>query len=313
MSNLLNLMDKTWNYKPTLIVVSIMIVLFFVWASVAQVDQQVRGTGRIIPAGKARTIQHLEGGIVNDILVTEGEVVEEGDILFHIGNQKARSELQEAQIVMDALDIKRLRLKAEQDDVGSPKFPVEYQTKYKEIIKSETDLFNARQQEFREKLSGYEKQLRQKELKLDDLYTRIDNIGEELAIIDEQLDIKKKLLRSGAISRSVYLETESRAKNFVTRINTAKKEVPITKSELQEVYSRIEEEKQKRESEIIDELNNVNLDISKLRERTKALQDEVTRTAVRSPIKGIVNKVFVNTIGGVVSPRPRTRGACTIR
>ena len=99
-------------------------------------------------------------------------------------------------------------------------------------------------------------------------------------IINEQLEIKTKLLRSGAISRSVYLETESRAKNFVTRINSAKKEVPITKSELQEIYSNIEEEKQARTTDIVEDINEVSVDISKLTERIKALQDEVTRTAV---------------------------------
>ena len=78
--------------------------------------------------------------------------------------------------------------------------------------------------------------------------------------------------------------------------------MPITKSELQEVYSNIEEERQNNNAEIIEDLKDVRLDISTMTERIKALQDEVSRTAIRSPIKGIVNKLYINTIGGVISP-----------
>lgn len=300
---ILSQLDKTWNYKPAIALVSLMIIVFFVWASVAEVDQQVRGTGRVIPAGKARTIANLEGGIINDILVKEGQLVQKGDVLFDIGNQKARSDLQEAQIVLDSLYIRKNRLQAERQGSQEMIFAdAELVKKYPNIMETELQLFQDRNNQFEERISGLKKQLRQKELKLDDLFSRINDLGEELAIVDEQLAIKSRLVKSGAISRSVYLETESRAKNFDTRINSAKKEVPITKSEIQEIYSNIEEEKQARNSRISEELNEVNVDISTLRERIKALQDEVTRTAVVSPINGIVNKLFVNTIGGVISP-----------
>lgn len=301
--SLLTHLDRTWNYKPALVLVCLMVVVFFVWASVAKIDQLVRGTGRVIPAGKARTIANLEGGILNEIFVTEGQIVDVGDVLFDIGNQKARSDLQEAQIIRDSLYIRMDRLQAERQ--GKSQIVVtdkDLGRTYPKIVESEAQLFEARQREFEEKIGGLKKQLRQKELKLDDLFTRIDDLNNELNIINEQLGIKAKLLKSGAISRSVYLETESRAKNFVTRINAAKKEVPITQSELQEIYSNIEEEKQKRNTQIIEDINEVNVDISTLTERIKGLQDEVTRTAVTSPIKGIINKLYVNTIGGVVSP-----------
>ena len=294
--------DTVWNYKPALMVVMAFIAAFFVWASIAEIDQQVIATGRVIPAGKARSIQHLEGGIINGIEIKEGQLVEEGDVLFYVGNQKAQSDLQEAKIVRDALFLREQRLQAEQAGADVVDFEPAYAKKFPNIVQTERDLFEARKQAFAEQISGLQKQLRQKELKLDDLYTRINDLGEELDVIEEQLAIKQKLLNSGAISRSVYLETESRARNFETRINAAKKEVPITKSELQEVYSNIEEERQNNNAEIIEDLKDVRLDISTMTERIKALQDEVSRTAIRSPIKGIVNKLYINTIGGVISP-----------
>jgi len=295
-------LDKSWNYQPALVGVMIFIVAFFTWASIAKIDQQVVATGRVIPAGKARTIQHLEGGIINEILISEGQLVEPDDILFYMGNQKMQSELIEAQIVRDALLIREQRLKAEQKDLPRVQYDNKLQQKYPNVARTETDLFKARKQAFAEQISGLEKQLRQKELKLDDLYSRINDLGEELNVIEEQLAIKTKLRNSGAISRSVYLDTESKARNFETRINSAKKEVPITKSELQEIYNNIEEQKQLNNAKVLEDLKEVSLDLNKMKQRIKALQDQVNRTAIRSPIKGIVNKLYVNTIGGVVSP-----------
>lgn len=155
-------------------------------------------------------------------------------------------------------------------------------------------------------MSGLEKRMRQKVLKLDDLSTTTENLEKELSVAQEQLEIRQKLRRSGAMSRSQYLETLSDVKNFETRVARTKKEIPIVKSELAEITNLVEETKQKWISETGEELNTVQVDIKKLKERIRAITDEVSRTAVKSPVNGIVNKIFINTIGGVLKPGDRS-------
>jgi HlyD family secretion protein/adhesin transport system membrane fusion protein len=293
--------DKSWSYRPVLLVGVACMICFFGWASMTKINEHVRATGRVIPSGKTRLIQHLEGGIVNEILVSEGENIKANDIIFYIKNQRAESELQELNIALSALDIKRLRLQAELDE-KEPVYPEEMAEKYQEIIQSEKDLFAARRNEFEENVDGLEKRMKQKVLKLDELNTTVDNISKELSVAQEQLGIKMELRKKGAVSRSQYLDAVSAVRDFETRISKTQKEIPIVKSEISELTSLLEERRQKRFSEIGEELNKVKVDLRKIRERIEALNDQVERTAIRSPVDGVVNKIYINTIGGVIQP-----------
>lgn len=291
---------ETQTYRILLFLVTACLCSFFLWANTTEIDQQVRGTGKIITSGKVRSIQHLEDAIVRDILVKEGQAVSAGETLFKLANTRAEAEMKEIAVASAAMTIKQMRLQAERDEKTELNFPAEMEENNPDIIQTEKNIFRARQQELEEKLSGFKKRMKQKVLKLDDLESTIVNLKKEREIGREQLGIKKRLYRTGAISRSQYLETESTVKNFDTRISKVEKEIPITKSEISEIVNLMEETKQKWKSGIVEELNDVNVDINKLRERIVSYSDAVDRTSLVAPINGIVNKIHVNTIGGVI-------------
>jgi len=310
MASFLNLIDNQWRYKPVLWLMVLLVCVFFLWASLTTIDQQVRGVGRVIPAGKSRVIQHLEGGIVQKILVKEGQQLERGAALFIIKNERAESELREAQVQVESYRIKKMRLDAESENVKrtdfkakfAASFTPEIQKKYQENIVTETRLFNARRQGFFDKISGLQERLRQKQLRLSDFRSRIKNLRAELRVAEEKLAIKKRLRDAGAVSRSVYLEVESEVKSFNTRIAQVQKEIPITTAERDELMNLISETQQIHQTEIIDEISGVESDIKRLDERIRAMADQVQRTEVVSPVRGVVNKLYMNTIGGVVQP-----------
>ncbi len=294
--------DKYFNYRLPLIAVVSFIVVLIIWASVAEIDQQVRGTGRIIPSGKARAIQHLEGGIVKEILVREGEQVNEGQVLFTIGNQKNKSSLEEIYVDITALKIRKARLQAELEGKDDVVFDRELSEQYDQIVQSETQLFNARQSQFEEKINGLNERKKQKQLKLEDLRAQITNLKAESLIAIQQNDIKKKLRASGASSQSQYLGTQSQVQNFKTRIEQVQKEIPIIQAEYTEISNLIEETKQNVKSEILNDLNKVNIDLKKFEERVRGAEDQVDRTTIKSTVRGIINKININTIGGVIAP-----------
>lgn len=278
------------------------VATFFLWASLTKINLHVRGPGKVIPSGKVRLIQHLEGGIINEIFVKEGQVVEAGDSLFHLANTRAESDMKEIQVALTALHIKRIRLQAERDDSAQLVYNDEVMAKHPSYVLSETQIFQSRKAELSEKVKGLEKRMSQKVLKLDELETNVANLEDEMKNAQEQLEIRKKLLRTGAISRSQYLETDSEVRNFKTRISKIRKEIPITKSELSEIVNVLGETKQKWRSQIVEEIGQINVDIQKLEERIKTFNDAVQRKDVESPINGIVKKVHINTIGGVIRP-----------
>jgi HlyD family type I secretion membrane fusion protein len=294
--------DHYWNYRPVLWMAVLCFLTFILWSSFTNLDEHVRGTGRIIPAGDMRVIQHLEGGIVQDILINEGERVTVGDILFYIDNQKAEADLEELQIQLMANQIKLQRLQAELSEQDTLEFDPDIESAYAQIVITEKQIFAARRAELSEIMEGLKKRMKQKVLRLDELNSNIENLDKELGVAREQLGIKDQLRKSGAISRSQYLDTLSQVRNFETRIDQTKKEIPIVKTELAEITNQLEEGRQNWMSETGERVNDVQVEIKKVTERIRAFEDQVNRTAVRSPVNGLVNKVYVNTIGGVIQP-----------
>ncbi len=295
--------DHAWHYRPLLWLVLLFVVLFFVWASLSEIEQHVRAEGRIIPVGQSKTVQHLEGGIVNEILVKEGQTVEKGDVLLQVSNQRARSDLEEQKIALEALNVRLVRLRAEAD--GKEVFtymPKQNVPQIKNILASEKQLFKSRRQGLIEKISILEEQAKQKSFRLAEMNVQYKNLNAERRVAQDQLTINDRLRKSGAISESRYLETKSRVRSFDTRIAQVKQNLPVIRAELQEIRQKIQSERENNATEVIEEMNKVELALRQLQERMKTGFDEVQRTEILSPTKGIINTLHVNTRGGVVRP-----------
>lgn len=298
-----NFDTESWNYRPLLYTVIALLICFFGWAAFSEIDQQVRATGRIIPSGQAKLIQHLEGGIVDKILVKEGQRVQQGDPLFQVRNQSASSELEGSRIALQALEIRLKRLQAELE--GKEEFSLESETSgegLEEIAKNEVLLFKSRIQAFKEKVGVFRERENQKSLKLDEMKAQLANLQAERRIAQDQHAINEKLKLSGAISESRYLDSKSRVSDFNTRIGSIEKMIPVTQAELDEVKNQTGELTERLKTEILDEMNKVELDRQKLQEKMKADRDQVDRTALSAPVTGLVNKIYINTLGGVVKP-----------
>lgn len=298
----LSTLDDSWSYRRVYAVAILCIISFFTWAHFTQIHEHVRAQGRIVPSGKARVIQHLEGGIVHDILVREGEKVKAGDVLYYVRNAQAQAELDELLVALDSYAITLVRLEAERSEKTSVVFSRAFQDKYPDIIGSEYNLFTARYNEFQENVDGLEKRMRQKLYKLDELNSNAHNLSKELSVAQEQLEIKIKLRKKGAVSKSEYLTTVSTVRGFETRIEKIRKEIPIVKTEIGELTNVLEERRQKRFSEVNSEITATKIKMRTLQERKSALTDQINRTAIRSPVEGIVNTSYINTIGGVIPP-----------
>ncbi len=294
--------DEYWSYRPVFIIVISCLIVFFIWASFTEIDEHVRATGRVIPSGKIRVIQHLEGGIINAINVVEGGAIKKGDVLFYIKNQNAESELQELIISLNAFEIKKIRLLSELNEDDNLTYSSDFNDKYFGIIESEKQIFQDRKSEYKSNLEVFNKRIAQKILRLNELDSSIKSIKRELLVANEQLEIKSKLRKKGAASRSQYLDVFSTVRELETRILKSKKEKPIVKSEISELSNIINENKQKRRSEVGEEIVSVKISIRKLKERIQTLEDQVIRTSIKSPVDGLVNKIYINTIGGIVQP-----------
>ncbi|MCX8976314.1 biotin/lipoyl-binding protein, partial [Citrobacter portucalensis] len=186
--------------RLTLWVILALVVLSFIWAGFAKIDEVTRGEGKAIPSSKLQKIQNLEGGIVTELYVHEGQIVNAGTPLLHLDDTRFASNVGETEADKLGLRAKVERLTAEvenRDFVISP----EIASQAPDVARGETELYNSRREQFHNEISGLEEQLVQKKQELRDFESKEDQFKHSLGLIRQEIKMSEPLLASGAISK----------------------------------------------------------------------------------------------------------------
>jgi len=247
---------------PSLVIWAIVLtaVLFIVWAALAWVDEIVRAPGAVVSSSRPQIIQNLEGGILAELNVAEGDVVEEGQILARLYGTQYQATVDELDDEIAALDIRRLRLEAEMQGKDAFDIPADIEGRVPAIAASERNLLQARLTEYQARVAGAEAVAEQttREMELvEKMYKR------EIAPLIELTRAKK---------------ANSDAQNKLSEAVTSAEKERATD------YSKTQGE------------------LASLRQKRKLSEDQLSRTTLLAPMRGVVNKLSVTTIGGVVRP-----------
>lgn len=286
--------------RTFVVVLSGALVLFFLWSAIMPVDVIVRAEGRIIPAGKAQIVQHLEGGIVRTILVSEGQAVKSDQPLMELSDVRARSDLGQEHSRLDALRGKEARLEAESTGRTEIRLPADL--KDAEVRKTETDAFVARRSRLSEEAKVLRNQAEQKRGDLKETETRRNNQANELEVARRQAAVLEGLRAKGAASQLEVLDSQSRVQRLMSQLSESEASLPRVRASIAEIESRIQESGARFRADATAELAQVRADIEKVRHEINEGTDRLDRSVVKSPVAGYVNKLNVNTIGGVVRP-----------
>jgi len=285
-----------------LVFIALFLTTFVGWAYYAQLDEVTRGDARVIPSRSVQVIQNLEGGIVSEIKVREGEVVTEGQVLLRIDNTLAESDYQEKRAQYLSLLGQEARLEAEAGGLEEPAFPALVEDEAPTVVRDQMALFHSRRDAVANAAEIYRRQEEQRQQELRELQSRVGMLGRSFNLVREELDITQPLLEQGAVSRVDVLQLERQLNDLRTEIEAARLAIPRAEAAIEEANRRIEEVELNARSDAQLELTQVRTRLAALEEIMIAGQDRVQRTEVRSPIHGIVKEITVSTIGGVVSP-----------
>lgn len=274
-------------------------LLLLVWAEFTHLDKVTRGQGKVVPQFQNQTVQHFEGGIVKEILVREGDRVENGAPILRIENSFARAELEQTRLELSARELKLRRLEAER--VGSD-FPTPPGMVGQQLVfaQRERSLFEARKRILDEQLGIIEEQRRQKSLELSELQSRSVNLQRERTLVVQRVESLRRLAKVGAVSANELIDNERGLQQLEARLSDLTHELPRTESALSELSRRSAEALLRFRSDAEKEAGEVELQLAKLNESAAALLDRSTRNDVLAPIAGVVNKLYVTTLGGVV-------------
>ncbi|MFT7371646.1 MAG: adhesin transport system membrane fusion protein [Oleiphilaceae bacterium] len=282
--------------------VCLFIVSIIIWSAYAEVDELVRGEGKVIPSKRLQIVQNLEGGIVSALHVSEGSVVEKGQVLLKIDDTLFESNYQENRDKILALNVKAARLRAEISGAQKIDYSPSFKESGLELIKEQGLLFVGRRAQLIGSQNVIDQQILQKEQALARANFKYEQAINEQALTHTELDILKPLYEEGVVSRVELLRVEKIVLKASGDAAESKFRMPQIEAEVLELINKRAQLLIGFRSEAQKELSDVLTEISRLAHSSDALEDRVNRTQVRSPVNGTIKQLMVNTIGGVVQP-----------
>lgn len=279
----------------------ITIFSFIIWASFAQIDEIARGHGKVVPSGQNQIIQNLEGGIVSEILVREGDFVEKDQILLRISNEKSSSTLISNEIKTQYLkaQIKRLEAQLKQE-------PFEYQEienkTLNDFFKNEKELYLSNMNQIDSKVQILKEQNKQKQSELKDVRQTIKHLKFSVDAIEKEVKMTEPMVKRGIRSEVDFLKLQREESEAKQKLQSAILSVNRIKSEISEIEKKIKETLEVFKSQTQEKLNETVTSLKDLEANAVASIDQVSRTIVKSPSNGIVQTLHINTIGGAIKP-----------
>ncbi|EFO39089.1 secretion protein, HlyD family [Vibrio parahaemolyticus Peru-466] len=300
-------------------------VLFFVaaigWASWAQIDQVTVGQGKVIPSSQIQVVQNLEGGLVKEILVKEGQLVKKGQQLLLIDDTRFRSDYREREQQVANLTASVLQLSASinsvavnrdfniQDweksvvlDYGKLTFPPVLEETQPQLTQRQKAEYREDLDNLRNQLSVIDQQVEQKQQDLVEIEARVRNLRQSYQYAKKELDITQPLADEGVVPRIELLKLQRQVNDTRREMTSSELKIPVIKSAIKESMLNRIDVALKFRSEQQEKLNNAQDQLSALVESAVGLEDRVNRTVVVSPVTGKIKTLNVNTVGGVIQP-----------
>jgi len=276
-------------------------VFLMLWAHFAVIDEVTKGDGKAIPSSKIQKIQNLEGGIVSELFVKEGQIVEAGAPLIRLDDTRFASNVGETEADRLSMLLRVERLSAEVDD-RPLNFPADVLKAVPNQARSEESLYTSRRQQLHDEIGGLQEQLIQRQQELREFTSKQAQYRSGLALQRQEINMSEPLVAQGAVSPVEVLRLKRAEVETRGQLDATTLAIPRAESAIKEVQRKIDETRGKFRSEALTQLNEARTDLNKAQATGKALEDRVSRTLVTSPVRGIVNKLLVNTIGGVIQP-----------
>lgn len=277
------------------------VVLLVIWAAFAKVDEVTRGEGRVVPSRQLQVLQALDGGVVTEILVREGEVVEPGQLLLRIDETRANSGVRESAAQGFALEARTARLRALAEG-ASFKPPVPETEEEKSILEEERRLYESKLSELGNLVGISRQQLSQRQQELSETQARRAAAVRGLELAQQELNQTRPLLATGAVSQVDILRLERDVTRGRGEAEQATAQIARVQAAIGEATRKIQETEMSFRNEARRDMAEAMGKLNVLNQGSAALADKVDKAQVKSPVRGRVQRLLANTVGGVVQP-----------
>lgn len=287
--------------RALLYVIAGLFLFAFVWAATAKLDRVTRGEGRVVPSNQLQQVQYLEGGIVKEILVRAGQEVRAGEILIRLDPTQFNAEFAKGRegFNLAAARVRRLDATAGRKELA---FPPELERAAPQVVADERHLYEARIAELKASLEVEASKLAQRRQSLAEAKVARDYAERALELATEELTLMKPLVARGIEPQIELIRARQREASARGELQRAEIAIERAGLEIAEAENEIIRIEKTFSANVADELARAKAEFVELSGGLPAIEDRLARTEVRAPIDGVVNRVLVSTVGGVVQP-----------
>jgi len=275
---------------------------FIIWASVAKLDIVSMVGGEVIPSSQVKSVQHLEGGIVREISVREGDQVVQGQQLIVLEPTQSGADVGEIRVRLLSLRAEITRLEAEVSGADAPDFAPDLVADNPRMVQQTLDRFHSRKKAQQSRIASQREAITQRSQEIEEIGARIRNQTRSLKLMDEQIAISEELLKDDLTNRYNHLDLLKEASNIRGRKEEDAAALQRAKSALKEAESNMEGIHTSFLEDVGKELEAARLSFNELSQREQKYQDNLARTVLRSPVDGVIKTLHVSTVGGVLQP-----------
>jgi len=279
----------------------VVFILAVLWAGFSEIDEITKGEGKVIPSRQLQIMQSLDGGVVSEILVQEGQVVEAGQILVNIDTTRFDSSVKENRVQYLALLARAARVRALAEGVPFVP-PPEALAEAPKTVEEELRAYEASTSTLNAQLGIAQQQLAQRQQELVEMRAKREQASRAYELTARELGYTKPLLKDGAVSEVELLRLERETGRFLGEREMASAQISKTQSAISEALRKIQEITLNFQSEARKELSETLAKLNVSSAGSVGLADKVDKSSLRSPVRGTVKRLLVNTVGGVVQP-----------
>lgn len=293
--------DLPLSKHVILLSVCIFFIIFFLWATFAKLDETTRGQGKVIPSREIQKISSLEGGIIDAMLIKEGEEVKEGQIIARMRNIAATSEYGSTESRVLSLKATIARLKAEVEGTV-PEFPDDVMKDAPGAVTIELNAYRANKDKIDTQITVLQQQKSQRSQELNELSIKSGDVRGQVNLAQEERAMVAPLVASGSAPKMELLQLDRMIKEKQTELNGVNAAMPRARAAIAEADARIRDLENSAKAQAQTELAAKSMEMSSLEKGIVSIADKKDRTEIKSPVNGYVQDVKVYTVGGVVQP-----------
>jgi len=286
--------------RMNILVACTIVFAFIVWAAFTPLEEIANAPGQVIPSGFIKSIQHLEGGIISEIKVHEGDSVKVGQLLLILDGKGSQSELEQALAKEAALRIKAERLRT--FGLGQKPNFTEFARNHKGLVDDQQSIYDMQVKNRDDQRAIIDKQQEQQKSLLRVQLGQEKDLREQAAVAEKQRDVNKELFDKRLKTGTEYRNSEENVSRVNKELNQVLNQMQQTKQAIAESENKLTELGTRLRNDALTEMGNVTGEIAQVKESITKLQDRVNRLEIKAPVSGIVKGLKTNTLNGVIQP-----------